>query len=70
MSYSSEIILDYLRTQFERGRAILFTGAGFTATSKNLDGESVPVGSSLAEKIWPLCFPSIPFDTNASLQDI
>jgi tetratricopeptide (TPR) repeat protein len=70
MSYSSEIILDYLRTQFERGRAILFTGAGFTATSKNLDGESVPVGSSLAEKIWPLCFPSISFDTNASLQDV
>jgi hypothetical protein len=70
LSYSRDIAPEYLKTQFERGRIILFTGAGFTATSKNLDGESVPVGGELAQKIWPLCFPSLPFDPTASLQDI
>ena len=29
----------HLRTQFERGRVVLFTGAGFSATARNIDGE-------------------------------
>jgi hypothetical protein len=70
LSYSREIAPEYLKTQFKRGRIILFTGAGFTSTSKNLDGESVPVGAELAKKIWPLCFPALPFDPTATLQDI
>lgn len=70
MSEQVNKVLAHLRTQFERGRAILFTGAGFAASSRNIDGEFLPTGQSLAEKIWALCFPSVPFDASASLQDV
>lgn len=63
-------ILPHLRTQFERARAILFTGSGFSTNAKNLEGRPLPSGPELARSLWQLCFPSDPFDTNVSLQDI
>ena len=65
-----DIVLPHLHAQFERGRVVLFTGAGFSLTAKNLLGESLPSSKGLAEKIWPLCFPSVPFDESSSLQDL
>jgi Mrp family chromosome partitioning ATPase len=65
-----DIVLPHLHAQFERGRVVLFTGAGFSLTAKNLLGEFLPSSKGLAEKIWPLCFPSVPFDESSSLQDL
>jgi Mrp family chromosome partitioning ATPase len=63
-------VLPHLRTQFERGRAVLFTGAGFSVGAKNIEGEDLPGAENISRKIWELCFPSDPFDSNAKLQDI
>ena len=64
------MVLPHLKTQFESGRAIMFTGAGFSLAARNVAGENLPTGWQLAEKIWQLCFPSDPFDTATSLQDV
>ena len=60
----------HLRTQFEQGRPILFTGAGFSCAAKNALGENLPVGKGLKEKLWPICFPEAAFDAETSLQDL
>jgi hypothetical protein len=70
MSDNLEVVLAHLRTQFERGRAVLFTGAGFSGGTKNIEGEELPKAEGLSRKIWPLCFPSDAFDPSAKLQDI
>ena len=62
--------LPHLQTQFERGRPILFTGAGFSCAARNVLGENLPVGKGLKEKLWPICFPDIAFDPDTSLQDL
>jgi hypothetical protein len=62
--------LPHLRTQFEQGRPILFTGAGFSCAAKNVLGEDLPAGRGLKEKLWPICFPGIDFDPDTSLQDL
>ena len=70
MSELEATIIPHLKTQFERCRAVLFIGAGFSATSKNIEGERIPLGQELAKKIWPLCFPSDEFEVSASLSDL
>lgn len=70
MSSLEEIVLPHLHTQFERGRVVLFTGAGFSLTTKNILGSPLPSSKGLAETIWPLCFPSVSFDDSSSLQDL
>ncbi|WP_145976154.1 hypothetical protein [Nitrospira moscoviensis] len=65
-----EQVKAHLRSQFERGRPILFTGAGFSSTCKSVSGDNLPVGTTLAKTLWSICFPSEPFDDGASLQDI
>lgn len=65
-----DIATVHLRTQLERGRAVLFTGAGFSTGARNLDGEPLPTSRVLAEKLWQLCFPSDGFDDSTTLQDV
>jgi hypothetical protein len=64
------IFIPHLRTQFEQGRPILFTGAGFSCAAKNILGEDLPSGRRLKEKLWPICFPDSPFDPDTTLQDL
>lgn len=66
----SEHNLAHLREQFSRARPILFIGAGFSKGVKNILGGEVPLAGELKEKLWSMCFPDSPFDTNSSLQDV
>lgn len=63
-------IVEYLSGQFERGRPILVSGAGFSSYAKNLKGEPVPSGPKLAEKIWGLVYPDVEYEEKTQLQDI
>jgi len=65
-----KIWIPHLYGQFERGRPILFTGAGFSLAAKNTGGEGVPSYGQLKEHLWNLCFPDDPFDTGSNLQDL
>lgn len=62
--------IPHLYGQFERGRPILFTGAGFSLAAKNTNGESIPSYGQLKESIWNLCFPGDLFDPGSNLQDL
>ena len=64
------IWIPHIRAQFERGRPILFTGAGFSAAAKNLLGQPVPVAFTLKKSLWDLCYPASPFEDSCSLQDL
>ena len=70
MSDLNQTILPHLREQFSRARAILFTGAGFSLSTRNLEGMPLPSPQILAERIWELVFPGEPYDATSSLQDI
>ncbi|HEY9173690.1 MAG TPA: hypothetical protein VI136_15500, partial [Verrucomicrobiae bacterium] len=63
-------ILPYLTTQLEQARAILFTGAGFSASASNIAGEPIPSASRLKEELWRLCFPDSPVDPESNLQTV
>ena len=58
--------IPHLRTQFERARPILFTGAGFSVTARNSSGETLPAYAALQEKLWDLCFPGEAFEARIS----
>ena len=62
--------IPHIRTQFERGRPILFTGAGFSSGAKNLLGEPIPIASDLKQRLWALCYPGSAFEESCSLQDL
>jgi hypothetical protein len=60
----------FLNRSLERGTAILFTGAGFSAAAHNVVGMNLPVGNALREALWQVAFPGEPFDSQSSLGDI
>jgi hypothetical protein len=60
----------HLQSQFERARPILFTGAGFSASARNIQSEPVPSAGALRMMIWELCFPGTPVEDGSSLQDL
>lgn len=49
---------------------MLFTGAGFSRDAKNIAGGYLPLGESLKQAIWHLCYPEDPFEPATSLQDL
>lgn len=53
-----------------RADTLLFTGAGFSRGARNLRDEPMPVGADLARLLWPLCYPSEPFDEVSKLEDL
>ena len=66
----SRVYIPHLKTQFEQGRPLLLTGAGFSASAKNIEGKNLPTGRQLKEILWPICFPASSFDPDTSLQDL
>lgn len=61
---------DYLKEQLRNARAVLLTGAGFSADAKDADAKPLPLGGALAQEIWDVCFPGEPFDNSSSLADL
>lgn len=62
--------IEHLKGQFEQGRPILFTGAGFSLAAENILEQEIPSYSALKERLWNLCFPGDPFDPASGLQDL
>jgi Mrp family chromosome partitioning ATPase len=61
------ILIPHLSGQLERALPILFTGAGFSLSAKNIRGQTVPSVEQLKKVLWELCFPSDAFESNSSL---
>lgn len=59
-----------LAEQISRGEVILFTGAGFSLSAKNIAGTTVPTVRSLREALWPIAFPDHAFNEHSTLGDI
>jgi len=70
MSELETTYIPHLRAQFERGRPILLTGAGFSMAAKNIEGSGLPSGPGLRQLLWPICFPGDPFEESSSLPDL
>ena len=51
------------------GRAMLFTGAGFSADARDADGAPLPLGRRMAEELAALCFGD-DCDDDSTLQDL
>src|SRR5215469_18870950 len=62
--------IPHLKGQFERGRPILFTGAGFSLDVKNIAGEAIPSYRAIKKAIWQLSFPDDTFDETSGLKDL
>lgn len=60
----------FLERALRLGNAVLFTGAGFSRGASNSTGTPLPVGLELRELLWPLAFPSDPFDPECGLGDV
>lgn len=61
---------DYLARQFEAGTLLLFTGAGFSESALDSRGNRLPLGATVAEELWQICFPNEARDASSSLQDL
>src|SRR5438552_9507718 len=66
----TKALIPHLSGQLERALPILFTGAGFSLSAKNINGDPMPTVDVLREDLWQLCFPNDPFETTSSLQDL
>lgn len=64
------IAIPHLTGQFDRGLAILFTGAGFSRDARNIQGNSVLLVTELKRELWRLSFPDLPYDDTTSLQEL
>lgn len=53
----------------ESGRAMLFTGAGFSSAAQDVHGGCIPTSEAIAKEIWDICFPGESPDESA-LQDL
>ena len=54
----------------EGGRAVLFTGAGFSVDAHDREGKPIPSGPELADELWQLCFPEEACRDGSALQDL
>jgi NAD-dependent SIR2 family protein deacetylase len=59
-----------LKSQISRGEVILFTGAGFSAGSKDRYGRPLPGSGELKRELWQMCYRDEPFDESSSLGDL
>lgn len=62
--------LAHLKSQFEVARPVLFTGAGLSASARNIEGHALPTYGELKRAIWDICFPGSPAEEGGSLQDL
>lgn len=58
-----------LREIIASGNAMLFTGAGFSADARDLDGAPLPDSEQMRRELWPLIFDEGEPD-DSSLQDL
>lgn len=62
------------RAYFDRiiknGNAILFLGAGFSRGATNTQGNPMPLGGDLAEGLWDLALPGVPFEKGTPLGEV
>jgi hypothetical protein len=65
-----DILRQRLANQIASGELILFTGAGFSLDAINVVGSNLPSVRSLSKALWPIAFPSDPFDDRSGLGDI
>src|SRR5437764_13624663 len=63
-------LIPYLESNFQRGRPILFLGAGFSLDAKNIRGEPMPTTTRLRDELWKLCFPGTEVDPDTSIENI
>lgn len=59
-----------LKRQIRVGRAVLFTGAGFSLAAKNKQGRSLPSVSTLKAELWRVAYPSGTKPDASSLGDL
>jgi hypothetical protein len=69
MALSRRALVDHLRAELEARRMVLFTGAGFSNDTQDLDGTPIPTGRQLRRELWELCFPRSEPD-ESSLADL
>ena len=62
--------IPHLRSQFSRGAAVLFTGAGFSFDAISVSGEKLPCAAALSRALWEIRYPGIEFEPSTQLQDI
>ncbi len=56
--------VDSLRRILASGEAMLFTGAGFSASAFATNGGTIPSTEEVTRAIWDLCFPDEPQDAS------
>lgn len=61
---------EYLLRVLGLNQVILFLGAGFSYDAKNLLGENIPTGFTLAKKMWDLLSYEEDYDTTIPLSEI
>src|SRR5689334_5423341 len=61
--------LDELAGVIGSGEAMLFTGAGFSASARDVEGKPLPDSEQLIRELWPLVFDSEAPD-DSSLPDL
>jgi Mrp family chromosome partitioning ATPase len=66
----AKTLIPHLSGQLERALPILFTGAGFSLSAKNIKGDPMPTVDVLKKDLWQLCFPNDSFESGTSLQDL
>ena len=59
----------YLSEQIRMGRAILFTGAGFSLRAKDAAGRDLPSVGQLTQELWDVAYRNRPYD-GSSLGDV
>ncbi len=52
------------------GEAMLFTGAGFSASARDLEGNPLPDSAQMIRELWPLVFDTDDEPDNSSLPDL
>jgi hypothetical protein len=62
--------LAHLGSRFERGRPVLFTGAGFSTSASSVRGRPVASYDDLKKLLWEICFPDAAYEPGAALQDL
>ena len=68
--FLEKTVIPHLRDQLKQAAVVLFTGAGFSASTKNLSGETLPTAQGLSHSLWAIAYPSRDPDPRSSLPDI
>ena len=65
-----KVYIPHLAGQFRQAIPVLFTGAGFSRSAKNIEGATVPVPEELCRELWSISFPTEEYEEGSSLRDL